>query len=87
MRTDSSGVRGRPLRPRSGEGSPALLATGLPPSAACGAAVRACDAWTVFERFTERARRVIVLAQQAAAELGHAYIGTEHLLLALCREQ
>ena len=37
----------------------------------------------MFERFTDRARRVIVLAQQEARLLGHGYIGTEHLLLGL----
>jgi ATP-dependent Clp protease ATP-binding subunit ClpA len=41
----------------------------------------------VFERFTERARQVIVLAQDEARLLKHTYIGTEHLLLGLLREQ
>jgi ATP-dependent Clp protease ATP-binding subunit ClpC len=41
----------------------------------------------VFERFTERARQVVVLAQDEARGLGHAYIGTEHLLLGLLREE
>jgi ATP-dependent Clp protease ATP-binding subunit ClpA len=40
----------------------------------------------VFERFTDRARRVIVLAQEEARLLDHDYIGTEHLLLGLARE-
>jgi len=40
----------------------------------------------VFERFTDRARRVIVLAQEEARLLKHDYIGTEHLLLGLIRE-
>ena len=40
----------------------------------------------MFERFTDRARRVVVLAQEEARELGHNYIGTEHLLLGLLRE-
>ena len=40
----------------------------------------------MFERFTDRARRVIVLAQEEARELGHNYIGTEHILLGLIRE-
>ena len=38
----------------------------------------------MFERFTDRARRVIVLAQEEAKLLNHNYIGTEHLLLGLC---
>ena len=41
----------------------------------------------MFERFTERARQVVVLAQDEARALGHGYIGTEHLLLGLLREE
>ena len=41
----------------------------------------------MFERFTDRARRVVVLAQEEARMLNHNYIGTEHLLLALLREK
>jgi ATP-dependent Clp protease ATP-binding subunit ClpA len=40
----------------------------------------------MFERFTDRARRVIVLAQEEARMLNHNYIGTEHILLGLIRE-
>jgi bifunctional DNase/RNase len=40
----------------------------------------------VFERFTDRARRVVVLAQEEARSLNHNRIGTEHLLLGLVRE-
>src|SRR5664279_1003920 len=40
----------------------------------------------MFERFTERARKVVVLAQEEARDLKHNYIGTEHLLLGLLRE-
>src|SRR5271167_3558317 len=40
----------------------------------------------VFERFTDRARRVLVLAQEEARLLNHAFIGTEHILLGLIRE-
>src|SRR5579859_1598409 len=40
----------------------------------------------MFERFTDRARRVIVLAQDEARLLDHNYIGTEHLLLGLIHE-
>jgi ATP-dependent Clp protease ATP-binding subunit ClpC len=40
----------------------------------------------VFERFTERARRVVILAQEEARMLNHNYIGTEHILLGLVRE-
>jgi ATP-dependent Clp protease ATP-binding subunit ClpC len=40
----------------------------------------------MFERFTERARRVVVLGQEEARLLNHNYIGTEHLLLGLIHE-
>jgi hypothetical protein len=40
----------------------------------------------VFERFTDRARRVVVLAQEEARLLNHNYIGTEHVLLGLIHE-
>jgi ATP-dependent Clp protease ATP-binding subunit ClpC len=41
----------------------------------------------MFDRFTPRARQVIVLAQDEARELTYGYIGTEHLLLGLLREE
>jgi ATP-dependent Clp protease ATP-binding subunit ClpC len=41
----------------------------------------------VFERFTERARMVVVMAQEEARTLRHNYIGTEHILLGLLREE
>ena len=41
----------------------------------------------MFERFTEPARRVVVFAQEEARSLGHRHIGTEHLLLALLRDE
>ena len=41
----------------------------------------------MFERFTERARQVVVLAQEEARALRHNYIGTEHILLGLLREE
>jgi uncharacterized protein with PIN domain len=40
----------------------------------------------MFERFTERSRRAVALAQDEARELRHNYLGTEHLLLGLLRE-
>src|SRR5664280_2099721 len=40
----------------------------------------------MFERFTDRARRVVVLAQEEARMLNHNYIGTEHILLGLSHE-
>ncbi len=44
------------------------------------------DAGVVFERFTDRARRVVVLSQEEARLLNHNYIGTEHILLGLISE-
>ena len=41
---------------------------------------------SLFERFTDRARRVVVLAQEEARLLNHNYIGTEHILLGLIHE-
>jgi ATP-dependent Clp protease ATP-binding subunit ClpC len=41
----------------------------------------------VFERFTDGARQVVVLAQDEARALRHNYIGTEHILLGLLREE
>src|ERR1039457_1904471 len=40
----------------------------------------------MFERFTDRARRVVVLAQEESRMLSHNYIGTEHILLGLVHE-
>src|SRR5258707_8817031 len=48
---------------------------------------RLCEGATkMFERFTDRARRVVVLAQEEARMLNHNYIGTEHILLGLVHE-
>ncbi|MGH2850016.1 MAG: Clp protease N-terminal domain-containing protein [Solirubrobacteraceae bacterium] len=48
---------------------------------------QACNPDPVFERFTERARQVVVLAQEEARTLRHPFIGTEHLLLGLLRDE
>lgn len=40
----------------------------------------------MFQRFSDSARRVVVLAQEEARKLNHNYIGTEHLLLGLIQE-
>jgi hypothetical protein len=40
----------------------------------------------MLQRFTDRARRVVDLAQEEAKRLNHGYIGTEHILLGLIRE-
>jgi ATP-dependent Clp protease ATP-binding subunit ClpC len=44
------------------------------------------EEYVMFERFTERARKVIILAREEAIRLGHNFVGTEHLLLGLIRE-
>src|SRR5437879_7845032 len=41
----------------------------------------------MFERFTERARQVVVFASDESRHLGHGYIGVEHLLIGLLREE
>lgn len=41
----------------------------------------------MFERFTERARQVVILAQEESRKRQHSYIGTEHVLLGLVREE
>jgi ATP-dependent Clp protease ATP-binding subunit ClpC len=46
-----------------------------------------CETEGVFERFTDRARRVLVLAQEEARLFNHGFIGTEHILLGLIRER
>ena len=40
----------------------------------------------MFDRFTERARKVIILAKEEAKRFNHDYIGTEHILLGLIKE-
>ena len=40
----------------------------------------------MFDKFTEKARKVMSLAQDEARELGQMYVGTEHLLLGLIKE-
>lgn len=45
------------------------------------------DAPGVFERFTERARQVVVLTQEEARALKHHHIGSAHILLVLLREE
>ena len=50
------------------------------------ASVSAPEEIMMFERFTDRARRVVVLAQEEAKMLNHNYIGTEHILLGLIHE-
>jgi hypothetical protein len=50
------------------------------------ASTSSTPASAMFERFTDRARRVVVLAQEEARMLNHNYIGTEHILLGLIHE-
>jgi hypothetical protein len=62
-----------------------VSAGGLRATGAC-APLPAVRCSGLSERFTERARRVVVLAQEEARLLKHNYIGTEHILLGLARE-
>src|ERR1051325_5597237 len=70
--------RRRPI-PSGGGRGPAIL------EAAQGAGLGP-EGDAMFERFTDRARRVVVLAQEEARMLNHNYIGTEHILLGLIHE-
>jgi ATP-dependent Clp protease ATP-binding subunit ClpA len=63
-----------------------LWVVGLQLVAGLGPSGRGKGGGTMFERFTDRARRVVVLAQEEARLLNHNYIGTEHLLLGLAHE-
>ena len=65
------------------------LLTGIYPASGAPAVHRSVAADTgagFFERFTNRAKRVVVLAKDEAKTLNHNYIGTEHILLGLIRE-
>src|SRR5262245_27890685 len=44
------------------------------------------EGWIMYERFTDRARKVMQLAKQEAQRFNHEYIGTEHILLCLVKE-
>jgi ATP-dependent Clp protease ATP-binding subunit ClpA len=59
---------------------------GLRPGGGLRPRGRGKGAGTMFERFTDRARRVVVLAQEEARLLNHDYVGTEHLLLGMIAE-
>ena len=60
-----------------------LSGEGIPPAQACPRLERYLK---MFERFTDRARKVMSLAQQEAQRFNHEYIGTEHVLLGLVKE-
>jgi ATP-dependent Clp protease ATP-binding subunit ClpA len=57
----------------------------VPPTTYAAPPPRAHYAWGPFNRFTDRAKRVLALAQDEAVRMGHTYIGPEHLLLGLAR--
>jgi ATP-dependent Clp protease ATP-binding subunit ClpA len=69
---------GHPWLARAGSVRPVLWAGGQ--------GLNSARRQAMFERFTGRARRVVVLAQEEARMLNHNCIGTEHLLLGLLRE-
>src|SRR5579872_3274080 len=64
----------------------ALAGRRSPPVTGKGADRAAVGSNRMFERYTERARQVVVYAQDEPRTLGHDYIGTEHILLGLARE-
>ena len=64
------------LLAESGTAAPASYAAPPPPRA---------HGWGPFNRFTDRAKRVLALAQDEASRMGHTYIGPEHVLLGLAR--
>jgi ATP-dependent Clp protease ATP-binding subunit ClpA len=59
----------------------------LHPPLECDRSASAWHSCGVFERFTDRARRVLVLAQEEARLLGHPMLGSEHILLGLVAEE
>src|SRR6201987_1833779 len=69
------------------EGHPARYHPGLGRQPAGAASFGGREDSPMFEGFTERARQVVVLAQDEARALKHNYIGTEHILLGLLREE
>jgi hypothetical protein len=97
MRFGPQGLLGRPgrraaqvARKRRARRKPSSSGSseGLP-EAGCRQPGRIAVRWValLFERFTQRARQVVVLAQDEARALKHNYIGTEHILLGLLREE
>jgi ATP-dependent Clp protease ATP-binding subunit ClpC len=68
----------------AGEGVRASMAFGAPPETLTRE--RTFDSMDRFDKFTDRARKVLTLAQDEAQRFNHNYIGTEHLLLGLVRE-
>src|SRR5438270_4424823 len=77
-----------PLAFRKSVRSRSKKAAPLPidPNAISGRRRAALRSALVFERFTDKARRVVVLAQEESRLLGHDFIGTEHLLLGIVHE-
>jgi ATP-dependent Clp protease ATP-binding subunit ClpA len=75
---DLDRVRSRVMELLSGAEAPSGPPDRDPPAAETGG--------SLFEKFTDRARRVVVMSQEEARGLNHTYIGTEHILLGLIRE-
>ncbi len=68
-------------------GEIAWLARTRPERSTVGSSIEPARGGVVFERFTDRARRVVVLAQEESRRLDHNFIGTEHILLGLIQER
>ncbi len=77
-------IRGGPFDWLAGQGVRASMALGAPPETLTRE--RTFDSMDRFDKFTDRARKVLTLAQDEAQRFNHNYIGTEHLLLGLVRE-
>jgi ATP-dependent Clp protease ATP-binding subunit ClpC len=80
----SAGHSGWVVRLLAGKGVRASMAFGAPPATLTRE--RTFDSMDRFDKFTDRARKVLTLAQDEAQRFNHNYIGTEHLLLGLVRE-
>ena len=77
-------IRSGPFDWLAGKGVRASMAFGAPPATLTRE--RTFDSMDRFDKFTDRARKVLTLAQDEAQRFNHNYIGTEHLLLGLVRE-
>ncbi len=77
-------IRGGSFDWLAGKGVRASMAFGAPPATLTRE--RTFDSMDRFDKFTDRARKVLTLAQDEAQRFNHNYIGTEHLLLGLVRE-
>src|SRR4051812_17535115 len=88
MISRSGGIfAGPPRKPVGWSRIPWRRGSARTPGCSCPAFRKPCrEALLMFERFTDRARQTMALANHEAQRLGHEYIGTEHILLGLVKE-